>query len=240
MLDARVDRLEATLERLANAQAQTQADLRTLVVAVKNLADAVGDLKGDQLERDHREHADAYFAPLLNRLRVLSVEERSSLAADARDAGRLSPEEAHNLLQSDLILRGKGAIGSDLFLVVEVSSVIDSRDVTRAARRAQLLATATGLPVRSGVAGKQTTSEAAAEASAQDVWQIIDSQVTEPRSPGGPLRALTRSIDPLPRSSPARPTGADPFHAFGYPSGEVRHGTAPQAHQSRRTRPHTH
>src|SRR6516164_1588795 len=102
-----------------------------------------------------------------DRLRVLSVEERSSLAADARDAGRLSPEEAHDLLQSDLILRGEGAVGSDLFLVVEVSSVIDSRDVTRAARRAQLLATATGLPVRSGVAGKQTTSEAAAEASAR-------------------------------------------------------------------------
>jgi hypothetical protein len=94
---------------------------------------------------------------------VLSVEERSSLAAD-RDAGRLSSEEAHDLLGSDLILRGKAADGSDLFLVVEVSSVIDSRDVIRAARRAQLLATATGLPVTSGVAGKQATSEAAAEA----------------------------------------------------------------------------
>jgi len=178
MLDARVDRLEATLGRLADAQAQTQADLRALAAAqkrteeqltalvatVKSLADAVADLKGDQLERHYREHADAYFAPLLNRLRVLSVEERSSLAADARDAGRLSPEEAHDLLQSDLILRGKGAVGSDLFLVVEVPSVIDSRDVTRAARRAQLLATATGLPVTSGVAGKQATSEAAAEA----------------------------------------------------------------------------
>ena len=92
MLDARVDRLEATIERLANAQAQTQADLRTLVVTVKNLVDAVADLKGDQLERHYREHADAYFAPLLNRLRVLSVEERSSLAADARDAERLHPK----------------------------------------------------------------------------------------------------------------------------------------------------
>jgi hypothetical protein len=183
MLDARVDRLEATLERLADAQAQTQADLRTLVVTVKNLADAVADLKGDQLERHYREHADAYFAPLLNRLRVLSVEERSSLAADARDAGRLSREGAHDLLRSDLILRGKAADGSDLFLVVEVSSVIDSRDVIRAAHRAQLLATATGLPATSGVAGKQATSEAAAECSAQHVWQIIDGQVLEPRSP---------------------------------------------------------
>jgi hypothetical protein len=73
----------------------------------------------------------AYFAPLLDRLRVLSVEKRSSLAADARDAGRLSPEEAHDLLRPDLILRGKGAVGSNLLLVVEVSSVIDSRDRTR-------------------------------------------------------------------------------------------------------------
>jgi len=184
MLDARVDRLEATLERLANAQAQTQADLHTLVVTVKNLADAVADLKGDQLERHYREHADAYFAPLLNRLRVLSVEERSSPAADARDAGRLSPEEAHDLQRSDLIRRGKAREGSDLYLVVEVSSIIDSRDVIRAAGRAQLLATATGLPVRSGVAGKQTTSEATAECSAQHVWQRIDGQVLEPRSPG--------------------------------------------------------
>jgi hypothetical protein len=73
MLDARVDRLEATPERLANAQAQTQAGLRTLVVTVNKLADAVADLKGDQLERQYRE-------------------QRSSLAADARDAGRLSAE----------------------------------------------------------------------------------------------------------------------------------------------------
>jgi hypothetical protein len=93
-----------------------------------------------------------------DRLRVLSVEERSSLAADARDAGRLLPEEAHDLLQSDLILRGKAADGSDLFLVVEVSSVIDSRDVTRAARRAQLLATATGLRATSVVTGMQGTN----------------------------------------------------------------------------------
>jgi hypothetical protein len=165
MLDARVDRLETTLERLADAQTQadlcalaaaqkrTEEQLTALVATVKSLADAVTDLKGDQLERHYREHADAYFAPLLDRLRVLSVEERS-LAADARDGGQLSPEEAHDLLRSDLILRGKGADGSDLFLVVEVSSVIDSRDVIRAARRAQLLAIATGLPVTSGVAGK--------------------------------------------------------------------------------------
>ena len=92
MLDARVDRLEATIERLANAQAQTQADLRTLVVTVKNLVDAVADLKGDQFERHYREHADAYFAPLLNRLRVLSVEERSSLAATPATSGRCRPK----------------------------------------------------------------------------------------------------------------------------------------------------
>ena len=120
---------------------------------MKNLADAVANLKGDRLERYYREHAEAYFAPFLDCLRVLSVEERS-LAADARDGGQLSPEEAHDLLRSDLILRGQAADESDLFLVVEVLSGIDSRDVIRAARRAQLLATATGLPVTSGVAGE--------------------------------------------------------------------------------------
>ena len=66
MLDARVDRLEAALEFVTNAQTQTQPDLRTLVGTVKNLADVVADLKGDQFERHYREHADAYFAPLLN------------------------------------------------------------------------------------------------------------------------------------------------------------------------------
>ena len=137
---------------------RTQADLHTLVVTVKNLADAVANLKGDRLERYYREHAEAYFAPFLDCLRVLSVEERSSLAADARVAGRLSPEEAHDLLRSDLIFRGKAGDGSDLFVVVEVSSVIDSRDVTRTARRAQLLATATGLHATSAVTGTQGTN----------------------------------------------------------------------------------
>ena len=178
MLDARVDCLEAALARLADAQAQTQADLRALAVAqkrteeqltalvatIKSLADAVADLKGDKLKRHYREHADAYCAPFLDRLRVLSVEERSSLAADARDAGRLSPEETHDLLRSDLILRGKAADGSDLFVVVEVSSVIDSRDVTRAGRRAQLLATATGLRARSAVTGMQGTNRVTSSA----------------------------------------------------------------------------
>ena len=106
MLDARVDCLEAALARLADAQAQTQADLRALAAAqkrteeqltalvatVKSLADAVADLRGDQLERHYREHADAYFAPLLNRLRVLSVEERSSLAATPATSGGCRPK----------------------------------------------------------------------------------------------------------------------------------------------------
>jgi hypothetical protein len=131
---------QVDLRALAAAQKRTEEQLTALVATVKSLADAVADLKGDQLALHYGQRADAYFAPLLNRRRVLSVEERSSLTADARDAGRLSPEEAHDLLRSALIRRGKAADGSDLFFVVEVSSVIDSRDVIRAARRAQLLA----------------------------------------------------------------------------------------------------
>lgn len=196
-LEQRVDRLERALERLAEAQAQTQGDLRILTARVDALAAAMaelvaqvsrltgefGALKGRVLEADYREKAHSYFARILLATRSVPRNELSALAADAERRAILSTEESVDLMQADVVVRGwLRDRNVDGYLLAEVSSVIDARDVQRAARRAGLLHRIVGVPVVAAVAGEHITPEADQEASAADVWRVLDGRAFPPGS----------------------------------------------------------
>lgn len=195
MLEARVDRLEATLQRLAEAQAQTQGELRNLAermvqltaqvdrltAQVDRLAGVVGTLQGESLERRYRERAPASFDDLLRGIQVLSSEALAALLDEAQSRGTVSRDERRHLLEADVVVRGRRwEDEGEAYLAVEVSSVVDESDVRLAQQRAELLARVTGMPTVAAVAGVTITPLAEQMAKALQVWRVLDGKAFPP------------------------------------------------------------
>ena len=177
--EERVGRLEVVVERLAEAQARTQEELRALVREVTGLKDDVARLKGTDLQRTYRERAAQYFQAVLRRIRVLDHQQLADLLDDAVDAGRVTLQEKEQVLQCDVAVVGRRD-GEQVYLLAEVSSVVDRQDVQRARDRASILERATGLPVLSAAAGNHATAGAREEAKASGVWLILDGRAEAP------------------------------------------------------------
>ena len=165
---------------LAEAHQDLQTQVAALIGSVHTLIDDVGELKGDSLERRYRERAVAYFGRLLRRVRVLSLEELSTLLDEAVTRGALSDTEAEAVTWTDLVVQGRRREdGAEVALLVEVSWGIGPQDVERAAERAALL-TRAGFSILPVVAGRIITSEAVELARRRQVWQMLDGQVMSP------------------------------------------------------------
>jgi DNA-binding transcriptional MerR regulator len=115
------------------------------------------DIRGKLLEIEYRNKVGAIFGGRLRKPRVVD-------AGDVWDIlrNRLDEAEIRRIVDADLIVRG-GLLPAqgegELWLVVEVSSVIDRNDVARAAERAALLRKA-DLLVVPVVAGQRLTQGA--------------------------------------------------------------------------------
>jgi predicted nucleic acid-binding Zn-ribbon protein len=186
-LEERVSRLEAivaelveaqrrtdeAIKALAEAQARTEAQLQDLIQVVKGMQDTLAAVKGRQLEFNYHYRAGAYFGPLLRRVRaLLPVELESELET------RLTMEDFRDLLALDLVVTGHPRHLPDapqVWLAVEISSVVDRRDVERAIRRAELLRRA-GLRAIPAVAGEDITVGAQRDAEAHRVLVLQDGQ----------------------------------------------------------------
>jgi hypothetical protein len=141
---------------------------------------SVGDLKGITLEIRYYNRAFAYFARMVRRAHALSGDELHALLEPAINQGMLSEEGADDVIQADVVVRGRRRDdGSEVYLVVEVSWGVGTEDVERAVRRASLLAQ-TGLQTLPVVAGEHITDEAAELARAMHAWQVFDGQVISP------------------------------------------------------------
>ena len=123
-----------------------------------------------------------YFHRIVRRPHVLTEDELGTLIEEAREQGLLSEAEATDLSTVDIVLRGRRVTdGTMVHLAVEVSWGIGIHDVTRAARRAALLAR-TGLSTIPVVAGMWSTPDAGQYAYSARVWQLTEGRVTLPAS----------------------------------------------------------
>ncbi|MDR5694925.1 MAG: hypothetical protein QN198_06180 [Armatimonadota bacterium] len=212
MLEARVDKLELAIQRLAEAQARTEQHLADLAARVDQLTvrmdqvaarvdqlteaqirteqrlnrliGVVGEILGELLETRYREKAAAYFQQILRGIRAVPREELEQLANEAEIREALSKDDHVDLLLVDLVVRGQlRDRGVDGYLVVEVSSVIDSRDVERASRRARLLERIVASPVVPAVVGGNFTEEAERDITSLGVWRVLDGQAIPLGSP---------------------------------------------------------
>ena len=186
-LTERVDLLTKNMVQLTERVDQLTAQVVQLTERVDQLAEShvkvsqdVDWLKGSMLELRYKNRAPAYFSKIIRRTHVLSHDEMNDLIDEAESAERISAEDANDLLEADLVVRGRRRVdGRDVFLVVEVSWGIGVSDVTRAVRRARVLGR-TGRTVLPVVAGSWMTPDALAPALDMGVWQVTNGHTVTP------------------------------------------------------------
>ncbi|NLX97395.1 MAG: hypothetical protein GXY83_14595 [Rhodopirellula sp.] len=177
--DERFDALAAAIAKLTETQQRFEIRLGGFETRMdgfdkrmERFEDRLGRLQGDSLEIRYRLNAASYFGRWLRRTRVVGGNDLT-----ARVEKQLSPDELHELLLTDLIVRGLGAYlpgQPEVWLAVEISCVVDRKDVARAVRRAALIRRA-GLPGLPVVAGETATDGAETEARERGVAMLQNS-----------------------------------------------------------------
>ncbi|MCS7252150.1 MAG: hypothetical protein NZ572_06975, partial [Thermoflexus sp.] len=164
---------------------ETDRRFAELAEAIRRLAERVDVLDGRVRGWEHEDHyrnRPRRYRQLVRDPHILSVEERESLLQFLEREGRLTTEEADELGEVDILVRGRQKEGEgDAYLVIEVSAVVHTEDVERAAERAAALQRA--LPeaeVQAVVAGSEIHPMAAALARDQGVWWLKDGRAFSP------------------------------------------------------------
>jgi len=173
--EERVGRVEEQIAALADAQRQAAEMIRALAEDQRRINDRLSSLDGHVLELTYRDKAGAYFGPLLRGLRVVEPH-----TLEDRLEARLRPDELKDLLRLDLLVRGRPRHQPDapeVWLAVEISSVIDRGDVERARRRAYLLRKA-GYRAIPTVAGRELTQGAEDQTKEHRVLIVKDGSAT--------------------------------------------------------------
>ena len=172
--EERLNRVDAALVRLAEAQARTGEQIRALVQRMDKFEDAESRMRDSLLELTCQRRAGSYLGPVLRRVRAWVPFE---LEEDLEP--RLSQSDYLDLLRTDLLMRGQPRERREIpevWLAVEVSAVVDRGDVERAVRRAGHLRKA-GYIALSAVAGEQATEGAEDMAQREGALLILDGSV---------------------------------------------------------------
>ncbi|MBO9360783.1 MAG: hypothetical protein J7452_01120 [Thermoflexus sp.] len=140
-----------------------------------------GQVRGWVHEDRYRTRPRRYYRLLLEP-HILSTEERDELLGQAEADSRLTVEEAAELEDTDVLVRGHSrATGGEAFLVVEVSAKVNTDDVERAVKRAEILRKARPeAEVIRVAAGPRIHPLAAQAARDQGVWWLTDSRPYAP------------------------------------------------------------
>jgi hypothetical protein len=173
--EERLGRVEEQMAALAEAQRQTAEHIGKLVADQRRISDNVADLTGTVLEWKYKNKAAGYFSAVLRRVRVVEPH----TLEDQLEAN-LTEDEILEVLRLDLIVRGRlrqKPDTSEVYLAVEISSVIDAHDVQRARERTYLLRKA-GYPTIPMVVGEHLSPGAEFETKEHSVPVMQDGKVT--------------------------------------------------------------
>lgn len=200
-LPPRTDRLEEALARLAEESAKTDRRLqewaqrneerfrdvldglhtlsetmRLLVQRIDRWETDVGSVKGITLELFYRDNATSILGRHFQRLKIV---DKGEYLQQVQEHQQLSDSDWRQLVSTDLLVRGvHRQSGKEYLMVWEVSWVVDSSDVERAAQRAEILRRwePNTLPV---VAGKGITAGAQEAAQVRGVLVVLDTVVVD-------------------------------------------------------------
>ena len=134
----------------------------------------VGTLKGSDMEARIEKHVPQ-FRHLVPRPVALTPAEVADLLDGEVAAGSLAPGEARQVERADLLVRSSDD-GASPYLVLEISWLVEERDVRRAHHRAALLRQA-GYDARGAVAGSRIQPDAVSLAERLGVVRTIDDEI---------------------------------------------------------------
>jgi len=134
----------------------------------------VGVLKGIGMEARYLERI-TWFRDFIAHPVALTPAEISEMVDAEVAAGRLTRPEARTVERANLVIRGT-ASGDPAYLVVEVSWLVNERDVRRAHDRARLLQKA-GFHAHGAVAGHQMQEPARVLAERLGIERVIDEEL---------------------------------------------------------------
>ncbi|PZS23128.1 MAG: hypothetical protein DLM54_01855 [Acidimicrobiales bacterium] len=166
--------LPATVAALAADVKELAQLMRQAWIRLDRLEADVGVLKGSDLERRWQRNLPSYLGRHFRRLRVLDRPDLRAILEDAIDAGRIDDDEADDAALADVVGRGRRVQdGSEAYVVVEVSVVVDAHDVDRASRRAAILSRATGESVQAVAGGRRATRGASEKEAATPTVLLV-------------------------------------------------------------------
>jgi hypothetical protein len=168
-VDERFDRVDERFDRV-------DGRLDVLEVRTRRLSTDMGDLKGRSLEYGFS-RSPLLFDHMLPGAVALTRDELNALLRAEIAAGRMARGDAVRILRSDIVFRSETP-APPTYLTVEVSWMIETADVLRAAERASLLAK-TGQPVLAAVAGRRIQPDVLEFATRRGVAVIVDEDLDD-------------------------------------------------------------
>jgi septal ring factor EnvC (AmiA/AmiB activator) len=173
-LTARVDQIAEEIQALARRVEELTTVVNSLAQSFQKIVDDVAKLKEFYLEERYHSRAAIYFGSLIRRTRAIDHDELCHLLDDAEDQGILTEQERDDLIQTDVVVRGRRRTdGEEVYLIVEVSWGIGVSDVQRASRRARTF-TKLGWQTMPVVAGGWLSADARQAAQQEGVVAILD------------------------------------------------------------------
>jgi hypothetical protein len=160
------------VQRLASDVDRLTVQIGELVSIAQRLDGRVGNLEGWRYEQ--RFNAMGRVSEIVRRPEPVYMGELDTVL-DARDEGRLSADEWKQLLALDFLFKGRFGRSADApqrFVALEVSIVVDSRDVQRAHDRAAILSR-TGHETIAAVGGSRLSEDAATLAERLGVRTLV-------------------------------------------------------------------
>ena len=171
------DELRADVAALQAGQDELKTGQSEIIATLRSMQGTLNRLNGKEYERSVTRESikaarSALAAPYPQVIWAETLQDNTelpNLLDAAVKAGRISEAESRMVASADIILRD----GAGGYCVAEVSITLDDSDITRARRRADLLAQATRAPAVPFVIGDQILDTSRATAAAHDVTICI-------------------------------------------------------------------
>ena len=172
-VEEQLSEIKTAMQHLTEQVAELTREVRELTENQQRIDNTVSRLKGESLEWSYRNKIYGYFGYLMRRLKVVDL----STIDEALET-TLTSGEFRDVFRLDLLATGQLRESPDrpeVWLAIEISSVVDSNNVDRAWRRAGLIRRVEPL-VLPIAAGDRVTLGAETAARDQNVVLMTDGQ----------------------------------------------------------------